>query len=142
MDESMAFRRLSFAVNRLIFDEGEQSAEAYLIRSGKVEIRVGVRSDAPRVLAVIGKGQAFGEMALFDNRPHMAAAVAVEPTEVTAIAREEFQQRVADMDPAIRGIVMLMVERMRTMAEEVTGSGRGGRHRRIQETEGGPAAED
>ena len=140
MDESKAFRRLSFEVNRLIFDEGEQSAEAYLIRSGKVEIRVGVRSDMPRVLAVIGKGQVFGEMALFDNRPHMAAAVAVEPTEATAIAREEFQQRVAGMDPAIRGIVLLMVERMRAMAEEVSGGGGG--LRRVKKVEGGPAAED
>ncbi len=135
MDDSKAFRRVNFTPNQLIFDEGETSDEAYLIRSGKVEIRIGVRSDAPRVLAVIGKGQVFGEMALFDNRPRVAAAVAVEPTEATAIARDEFQQRVADMDPAIRGVVLLMVERMRGMVEDVAGTRRGGRPRRSQEAE-------
>jgi CRP-like cAMP-binding protein len=142
MDENKAFRRVNFAPNQLIFDEGEKSAEAYLIRSGKVEIRVGVRSDVPRVLAVIGKGQVFGEMALFDNRPRVAAAVAVEPTEATAIARDEFQQRVADMDPAIRGVVLLMVERMRNMVEEVAGTRRSGRLQRIQEVEDVPETED
>ena len=58
-------------------------------------------------------------MALFDNKPHMVNAVAVDETVVNAMYRDEFQKRLEGMDPVMRGVVSMMVERGREMAEEL-----------------------
>ena len=66
---------------------------------------------------MLGKGQVFGEPALFDGYVHMASAVAVQPTTVSAIGRAQFEDLVTGMDPVLRGVVLQMVSRARQMAE-------------------------
>ncbi|MCH7937392.1 MAG: cyclic nucleotide-binding domain-containing protein [Proteobacteria bacterium] len=83
-----------------------------------MEIRMG-GEDSPKTLATRSRGDVIGELALFDNHPHMASAVAVEETVVTAMTKKEFQRRVEEMDPAMRGIVMLLVKRTREMANDL-----------------------
>jgi CRP-like cAMP-binding protein len=117
-DNSSEFKTVHFTVNATIFDEGDPGDAAYLIHSGRVEIRKGVHGGNPFRLAELEKGDVLGELALFDNRPRMASAVAL--TDVTAIrmSREEFLERLATMDPAMKGIVLTMVTRVRKMADE------------------------
>ena len=61
----------------------------------------------------------IGEMALFDNKPHMASAIALEENVVNAMSRDEFRRRLEEMDPAMRGILKLMVQRVREMADDL-----------------------
>jgi CRP/FNR family transcriptional regulator, cyclic AMP receptor protein len=65
----------SYNVGDKIAKEGEKAITFYLILNGAVEVR---RKD--KVLAKLGRGQFFGEMALFDNQPRSADVVAAEPT--------------------------------------------------------------
>ena len=55
-----------------VFKEGEVGAELYIIESGQVELipRAGT------ALATLGPGDFLGEMALLDNQPHTATALA------------------------------------------------------------------
>ena len=119
MDALSGFRRQAFRLGEIIFEEGQPGDAAYLIIKGKVEIRIGTHTEHPRTLAVLGKGQVFGELAMFDEQMHMASAVAVEPTTVSAISRDEFRNRVNQMDPLLRGIILQMVERARQVAAEM-----------------------
>ena len=64
-------------------------------------------------------------MALFYNNPHMVNAVAVDETVVNAMYRDEFQKRLEGMDPVMRGVVNMMVERGREMAEDLMHDERG-----------------
>ena len=91
MPEVLGVTRLQFQAGETIFDEGEDPEADYMIASGKVEIRLGVRGSNPRTLATLGRGQVFGELALFDGYVHMASAVAVQPTTVSAIERAQFE---------------------------------------------------
>ena len=84
-----------------------------------MEIRKGIHGDYPLILATRVKGDIIGEMALFDDHPHMATAVAVERTEVLAISRRAFRRQVDHMDPAMKGIVILLVKRLRQMADDL-----------------------
>ena len=117
MAEDFSFKRVTFATNTVIFEEGRRGKAAYLIVDGAVEIRKGTRSKNPIVLATRGKCDVIGEMALFDDRPHMAEAVAVAQTHAMAISREEFNRRVESMDPVMRGIALMMTQRMRQLAD-------------------------
>lgn len=112
------FSRQVFPQGAVILKEGELGDSAYVIVEGEVEIRMG-KEDNPTILATRSRGDVIGELALFDNHPHMATAVAVEETVVTAMTKNEFQRRVEEMDPAMRGIVMLLVKRTREMANDL-----------------------
>ena len=113
-----SFSEITFPANAVIFDEGDNGEAAYLIRDGQVEIRKGTRSSDPQKLAILGKGDVLGELALFDGRPRMAAAIALTEVKVVRISREEFLDRLATIDPAMKGIVLTMVTRVRKMADE------------------------
>ena len=118
-DEQKDFTRMTFPKGAPLVTEGERGDAAYVIVEGKVEIRKSLFGVSPRVLATRSKGDVIGEMALFDDKPHMASAVAVEETVVNAMSRDEFLKRLEGMDPVMRGIMNMMVERAREMAEDL-----------------------
>ena len=111
------FEQVTFSPKDYLMREGTAVQAAFLITSGKVEIRKGEMSDNPITLAVLGKGEVIGEMALFDDQPHMASAIALEETKVSAISRDEFQRRVDAMDPVMRGILKILIKRIRNLSE-------------------------
>lgn len=117
--KSFVLKRLRFKPNQTVFDEGDEAKEAYLILKGAVDIRIGVHGGHPYSLGKQKRGDIIGEMALFDDQPRMATAVAVEKTRVLAISRKEFRRRLNSMDPAMRGVALLMVKRMRQMARDL-----------------------
>ncbi|MAG98203.1 MAG: cyclic nucleotide-binding domain-containing protein [Alphaproteobacteria bacterium] len=120
--EVSAFRRKRFSAGTVLFEEGDPGDEVFLITEGEVEIRRDTRSDSPRILARLAKGDVFGELALFDNAPRMATVVAATPTVCNIISRDEFQKRLQEMDPVMRGITTLLVRRVRRLTDAVVSS--------------------
>lgn len=119
MSVNKGFDKVVFEPNTLLFDEGQAGDAAYLVTKGDVEIRAGVRGESPRTVAKRGKGAVIGEMALFDNRPRMAAAIALTRVEAIRISREEFIVRMDDMDPVMKSIVKILVARIRELSDQV-----------------------
>ncbi len=116
--EESAFKKIDFSAHSVIFNEGEAGDAAYMIRSGRVEIRKGAQSSNPQTLAELEKGEVVGEMALFDDRPRMASAVCLTDVVAIRISRDKFRELMSTMDPAMEGIVLTMVKRVREMADE------------------------
>lgn len=112
------FESVTYSENQVIFEEGETGDAVYLIISGQVEIRKGMKSSDPQTLAVLSKTDIFGEMALFDDSPRMAEAVARTNVELILIKRDEFNRRLDSVDPVIKAISVYLVERVRHMADE------------------------
>ena len=117
--EVSAFRRKRFGAGAVLFEEGDEGDEVFLITEGEVEIRRDTGGADPHILARLGKGDVFGELALFDDAPRMATVIAVAPTVCNIISREEFDKRLQEMDPVMRGITTLMVRRVRRLTDEV-----------------------
>ena len=116
--DTHGFDKAKFKANSSIFDEGDDGDAAYLILKGNVEIRKGVRTSSPQLLATLGKGDAFGEMALFDDTPRMAQALARTDVIAIRISRDEFVRRLDSIDPIMRTTVLYMVKRVRDMTSE------------------------
>ncbi len=113
------FNRCGFAKGEVILKEGDQGEFTYLILQGKVEIRKGHFGDNPVTLAFLGPGNVIGELSLFDGTQHMATVVAAENTEASAMSRDEFMRLVDSMDPVMKGIVAMMVSRLRQVVGEL-----------------------
>ena len=118
-DDFASFTRLTFHEGSFLTREGEFGDATYVILKGKVEIKIGRLNKNPQLLATRGAGDVIGEMALFDGKAHMASAIAINTTVVNAMSRDEFRRRIDDMDPVMRGIMRLMVKRLREMADDL-----------------------
>ncbi|MEW5728399.1 MAG: cyclic nucleotide-binding domain-containing protein, partial [Pseudomonadota bacterium] len=76
---SGAPERRNFAKGTVIFREGDKGAEAYLVQQGTVRIFKTV-SGKRITIGHCKPFQVFGELALIDDAPRMAAAEATEDT--------------------------------------------------------------
>ena len=117
MTHSDSFKTRSFRKGETLLKEGELHDDVFLIVKGKVEVLKGLRHDFPYVFGIKGPGDIIGEMAAFDDQPHMASVIALEDTIVTVMTRDEFQRRLSVMDPIVRGAILAVVRRAREMAE-------------------------
>jgi S1-C subfamily serine protease/rhodanese-related sulfurtransferase len=80
--------RRSYKTGERIFKEGaDPQGEAYVVHSGKVEIRR-VFDGEEKTLSHLGEGDLFGEMALFRQAPRSADAVATSDVELLVIKNE------------------------------------------------------
>lgn len=73
----------------VLFREGDSSIGMYIVRKGSIQVFL-ERGGKTTKLATVGAGSMLGEMALFDNKPRSASAVAFEDTEVTLINNQDF----------------------------------------------------
>jgi serine/threonine-protein kinase len=137
-DDDVKFERQTFRKGDLLVREGEPGDTAYFIVLGEVEIRKFERQTFrkgdllvreggtdTKILATRTRGDVIGEMALFDDEPPMASAVATKKTFVDVIPRDVFQGRIDEMDPAMRQIMKLMVQRIRDLSDELLRHGGG-----------------
>jgi NADH dehydrogenase len=87
---------LRFSAGQEIIRQGEPGSRFYMISSGRVEVvrRTGANE---QVLATLGPGQYFGEIALMQASERTATVRAVEDTVVLSIARKDFTALVQNL---------------------------------------------
>jgi CRP/FNR family transcriptional regulator, cyclic AMP receptor protein len=108
--QSRVLERKLFYAGQKIFSEGDRGDRAYLIQAGNVSI---VKNEMP--LATLGPGELFGEMALIDDKPRMASAIATNDVSVVIISRDTFNEKLAKTDPFIRGLLNIFVRNIRNL---------------------------
>ena len=101
-----------FQASKLIFSEGDQGDEAYRVAEGSVEISI-QRDGQKLVLAILGAGETFGEMAMIESRPRSATARTLEPTMIEVIARQDFQQMLDEGGEQIVPYLTMIFDRLR-----------------------------
>ena len=89
--------RAWFQDGDLIFEEGDPASDFFVIESGEVEV---VKSgESSEVLAVLGKGNFFGEVALLSDAPRNATVRARGTVEVVVMGREVFRRISSSLAP-------------------------------------------
>ncbi len=83
-------RPRTYRRGEVIFRKEDPGYILYLIVSGAVKIAVSSGEGEEIILTIMGAGQFFGELALFDEQARSADAEAIENTEVLTLQREEF----------------------------------------------------
>src|SRR5437763_3381204 len=93
-------RAQRFASGQEIFKEGSNGDGVYVVQEGQVEISSLVGPEVRHVFLRVGPGDFFGEMAVLEDKPRSASAVAVRPTAASFIPRAEMLQLV-ERSPAL-----------------------------------------
>lgn len=111
--EDTLFQRFGkeFPKGTVLFHEGETGKEMFVLQAGKVVIAKTVR-DTVKILATLGPGEFFGEMALISNRPRNATATVEEPARLLVIDPKTFEGM-------IRGNAEIAVRMIKKLAERL-----------------------
>ena len=108
-----------------IFREGDTGQEMYVIVEGRVRISKNVPGIGEEALAILEKGQYFGEMAVIDDSPRSADAIAHTPCTLWTIERSKLDQLMfTDNDLAyvlLWTFVRTLSERLRDTSEKIKG---------------------
>lgn len=93
---------------RAVITEGEDGQEFFIVLSGKLSVTVGSKE-----VAVLGEGDFFGELALFDPAPRAATVTASTPCELFVIDARHFQPLLEDVPLLARKVTAGLARRLR-----------------------------
>jgi CRP-like cAMP-binding protein len=90
----------TFPKGARVIEQGTPGAEAYIVARGELEVLREADGSPPVVLARLGSGAVFGEMALLSRAPRAASVVACKPS-ILLRGPKEALDRVAEQEPEI-----------------------------------------
>jgi CRP-like cAMP-binding protein len=97
-----ALRVRRFRKGETVFHQGDPGDALFIVASGSVKVVLPSDEGAePAIVAVLGAGEFFGELALLDGAPHSATIVALEGTETLVLRRGTFLDLI-DTAPELR----------------------------------------
>ena len=112
-------QRQMLAAGETLFVKGDEGNALYGIRRGQVSIETNTVGGDRLTLNVLGAGDLFGEIALFDGHARTADAVAAEDTELFVLRRSDFLVYLArDSSVAIR-VIELLCQRIRWVSDRM-----------------------
>lgn len=109
-------RRRRFRRQEVIFHAGDPGEALHLIAKGRVAVYVTTPLGSTATFAVLGPGEAVGELALVSpNAERTATAIALEPTETLSLRRDQFEA-LRNAHPFVnRLLVELLAARVRQL---------------------------
>ena len=104
----------SYAAGATIVEAGDPAKEMFLVKRGRVAIQLNGET-----VDEIEGGGIFGEMALIDQAPRSASAIALEDTEVIPIDERLFVILVQDAPYFALDVMRVLTDRIRHMNQRL-----------------------
>jgi CRP-like cAMP-binding protein len=98
----------SFAPGQFVFKAGDQGEAMYIVVEGEVEIL-----DGSVLLETSGQGSIVGELALIDDEPRSATAIAKTDCRLVAVDRRRFQYMVQETPLFAFSVMKVLADRLR-----------------------------
>ena len=109
---------LEYPQNTMIFSESQRGKDLYIIQSGEVAISKVVNGNEV-ILAVLKKGDMFGEMALLENKPRSASAIAHSDCRLMVVNLANFNQMVTTQPQMISRLTTTLADRLWSMYRQL-----------------------
>jgi CRP/FNR family transcriptional regulator, cyclic AMP receptor protein len=98
----------------VLFSEGDESDELFLVESGRIAMSQRSGDGRESVIALMERGDLFGEMPLFDGLGRSTEARALEPSVVTVVDYEPVRAIYEERPALLWSVVALLSNRLRT----------------------------
>ena len=117
-DEAATALRASMSETRLrrgdvLFHEGDAGDKLYIVMDGKVKLGRTSSDGRENLLAILGPGQMFGELSLFDPGPRSATVTAVTDTTFASLSHEDLLRWLDGRPVVARGLLAQIAGRLR-----------------------------
>jgi CRP-like cAMP-binding protein len=118
-----SLRERTLRKGQALFREGDAGDEMFIVRRGSIVISKAVTGRVEQVLARIGPGDFFGEMALFDHSPRSATVQADSDSALLVLDRRALDVLTVDSPRAaaafFHALVQVFIERLRASGDLV-----------------------
>ncbi len=115
-------RSRRFRRGEVIFHLGDPGDALFVIVSGEVKISLPSETGDEAILATLGPGAVFGELALLDGAPRSASATAISAAETVVLPRDRFRELIAT-EAGVRDALLASIagelRRLTTHVEEL-----------------------
>jgi CRP/FNR family transcriptional regulator len=102
-----------------LFDEGDAGDRLYVVLEGKIKLTRAASDGRENLLSVLGPGEMFGELSLFDPRPRTSSAVAVTDVRLAALAHADLLNWLTGRPDVALHLLRALARRLRR-ANDVT----------------------
>ena len=103
---------LFFRAGDIIFREGDNALDLFVIKSGQVRIQIGNRT-----VTELPPDTIFGEMALIDDEPRSATAIAATDVELVPVSEKQFLFLVGQTPYFALKVMRVLAQRLRKTNE-------------------------
>jgi CRP/FNR family transcriptional regulator, cyclic AMP receptor protein len=121
--EAIALRSTMHAVRlrrgEVLFREGDAGDELYVVIDGKVKMGRTSSDGRENLLSVLGPGQMFGELSLFDPGPRSSTVTAVTDADLLALGQEQLLSWLTGRPEVARGLLLQLASRLRGLNDQV-----------------------
>lgn len=107
------FTRRPLARGDVVFHEGAPGDTLYVVTEGKVKIGRTALDGRENLLAVLGPGDVFGELSLFDDEARTATATALTDGELAALHHTELRTFLKEWPDAAGEMLRVLARRLR-----------------------------
>lgn len=112
------FKRALYFENEAVIRAGDVGQAAYVIVDGKVNVTLGTPgSPEEKIIAELGPGEMFGELALLTDARRTANVVAQTDTNLMVLEREEFHKQVVNDPQKCLDLLQVIGRRLRDTLE-------------------------
>ncbi|MCB1140909.1 MAG: cyclic nucleotide-binding domain-containing protein [Leptospiraceae bacterium] len=119
-DESGTTRH--YATDQMIFCENEPGNDLYIVQKGRIKISKIIQNNDV-ILNIMKPGDIFGEMALLDNKPRSASAIAMDDdVELMVINKKNFEVMTKQQPQLMTRIITILSERIWNAYKKVANS--------------------
>ena len=112
-------RERRYSKGEVIFHQGDVGTALFMIRKGEVAIRLSSSEGREVILALLGRGDAFGELALLDGEPRSTDAVAREETQLLSLHQEDFRRFLSERPQVAMGLLAVLSRMVRRVTQLV-----------------------
>ena len=105
--------------NKVILNEGEKTDSLYAIVAGKVKVLISDEDGKEIILAILGSGEFFGELAVIDSQPRSATVIAMESSSFNVISHADFMRCLTANPHIARTILQTMAKRLREADKKI-----------------------
>lgn len=102
-----------------VFAEGDPADQFFTVVEGRVKVLRGTPDGRTVILEIFGPGDPVGAVAVYDELPYPATAVALEPSTCLCIPRMEFFGLLEKRPSLVRGLLVALTHRLVTLTSRL-----------------------
>lgn len=102
----------SWGKGETLFEEGDPSDLFLVVTAGRIKVFKVTPDGRHLILEIFGPGDPVGAVAVYEERPYPATAIALEDAEAVAVPRREFFALLDAHPTLVRGLLLAMTRRL------------------------------
>jgi CRP/FNR family cyclic AMP-dependent transcriptional regulator len=104
----------------VVFFEKDEADTFFVIETGRIKVTILGDDGREIILSILSPGDFFGEIALLDDEPRSATAIAIEDTELLCLARPDFQSVMETNLSITLALIKVLTGRLRRANHQIS----------------------